>query len=160
MSSVSLYGSHLLLYCYYYYSFYGDEGSSHPFMCRMEYFWWLCVLHSFFFFFLIFPSPHQLGPWRVDSVHRDVWRWHSDTRSDLQARNLPYVDNEGQRGRLSRDRPFSPQSSQLQLGPLCQMAHLWLGKSEKLLYLLCFCFVWKKFTFFPFATCDISARLT
>ena len=70
MSSVSLYGSHLLLYCYYYYSFYGDEGSSHPFMCRMEYFWWLWVWHSFFFFFKYFLllASWVLGEWTSCTV--------------------------------------------------------------------------------------------
>ena len=90
MSSVSLYGSHLLLYCYYYYSFYGDEGSSHPFMCRMEYFWWLWVWHSFFFFLNIsFSSPvgslasGLRAPWRVAMAFRHAI-WPASKKSPLR----------------------------------------------------------------------------
>jgi len=110
----------LISFCIFDYSFYGR------FLIR------LCVEWNIWRLCDILFSSVQLGPWRVDPVHRNVWRWNSDTRSDLQARNIRHVDDEGQRGRLSRGRPFGPQGPQLQLGTLCQMAHLRLGKSENL----------------------------
>ena len=61
-------------------------------------------------------------------MQRDVRRWNPDARSHLQARNLRHVDDESERGRLSRCRPFAAQGAQLQLGPLRQMAHLRMGQ--------------------------------
>ena len=74
-------------------------------------------------------SSRQMGAGRMDLVQRDVRRRNPDARFDLQTRNFCHVDDESQRGRLSKCSSVGAQGSQLQFGQLRQMAHLRMGKS-------------------------------
>ena len=84
--------------------------------------WWRLWLYFFF-------CSRQMGAGRMDLVQRDVRRRNPDARFDLQTRDFCHVDDESQRGRLSKCSSVGAQGSQLQFGQLRQMAHLRMGKS-------------------------------